>query len=99
MMSNSEARKRQATNEPDEGMEALRNSLRWHFACHAEEPQKSYASLGIQNAETIAARMVAAAEARGAQAVLDAVEALPSWRNKDYFVAAAREAARNAGAS
>lgn len=25
-------------------------NLRWHFACHAAEPTKSYDSLGIENA-------------------------------------------------
>lgn len=53
----------------------LRQSLRWHFACHAEEPEGSYASLGIANVEKIVTRLLAAAEARGAErALLEAAD-------------------------
>ena len=37
----------------------LETSLRWHFACHAAEPDKSYASLGVQNARLIVADLLA----------------------------------------
>lgn len=60
-------------------LERLRQSLRWHFACHAEEPEKSYASLGIANAENIVTRMLAdirrTARAEGAEEIAAAIEA------------------------
>lgn len=46
-------------------------NLRWHFACHAAEPEKSYDSLGIENAVLAVERIVRAhvdaalAEAQG----------------------------------
>lgn len=41
----------------------LERSLRWHFACHAAEPDRSYTSLGIENAVVIVERILAGREA------------------------------------
>lgn len=46
----------------------LANNLRWHFACHADEPKGSYASLGIENAVLRVESIVAAREAKAAAA-------------------------------
>lgn len=45
----------------------LENSLRWHFAAHAESPEGGYASLGVDNALLRVARIVAAREAAAEQ--------------------------------
>jgi hypothetical protein len=70
-----------------EEMERLRASLRWHFNCHAADPDKSYASLGIENAENIVRDLLAAREAAARaeerERVAVAIEADPfdvRWR-------------------
>lgn len=40
--------------------EKIASTLRWHFACHAAEPDKSYDSLGIENAILRVERIIAA---------------------------------------
>jgi hypothetical protein len=44
----------------EEERDRLTSSLAWHFNCHADEPEGSYRSLGIQNALSIVSQIVAA---------------------------------------
>jgi hypothetical protein len=42
-----------------EQRERLENSLRWHFAAHADQPDQSFASLGVANALSIVEQLLA----------------------------------------
>ena len=53
----------------------LASNLRWHFACHAAEPDKGYASLGIENAVLRVEALIARHRAEAAaEALLSAAD-------------------------